>query len=165
MMVGLTPGMAGHVMNIFIMNCLTYRALCVCVCRYSFCVCCVCVCVCVCVSLCCERVSLFYVLLLPLPPPPPPSPLPLPPPPPPPPSPPSLCQDARMAVADTSLNEVAAEVSPINRISLRTRKTLRGHLAKIYAMHWATDSRSNTHTHTHTHTHTQKICGFQHFCE
>ena len=53
-----------------------------------------------------------------------------------------------MAVADTSLNEVAAEVSPINRISLRTRKTLRGHLAKIYAMHWATDSRYDTHTHT-----------------
>lgn len=51
-------------------------------------------------------------------------------------------RDARMAVADTSLNEVAAEVSPINRISLRTRKTLRGHLAKIYAMHWATDSRN-----------------------
>ena len=46
-----------------------------------------------------------------------------------------------MAVADTSLNEVASEVPPINRISLRTRKTLRGHLAKIYAMHWASDSR------------------------
>lgn len=25
---------------------------------------------------------------------------------------------------------------------MRTRRTLRGHLAKIYAMHWATDSRS-----------------------
>ena len=50
-------------------------------------------------------------------------------------------QDARMAVADTSLVEVAADVPGINRVSLRTRKTLRGHLAKIYAMHWATDSR------------------------
>ncbi len=46
-----------------------------------------------------------------------------------------------MAVADTSLAEVAADVSAISRVSLRTRKTLRGHLAKIYAMHWATDSR------------------------
>jgi guanine nucleotide-binding protein G(I)/G(S)/G(T) subunit beta-1 len=46
-----------------------------------------------------------------------------------------------MAVADTSLIEVAADVPGINRVSLRTRKTLRGHLAKIYAMHWATDSR------------------------
>ena len=50
-------------------------------------------------------------------------------------------QDARMAVADTSLVEVATDVPGINRVSLRTRKTLRGHLAKIYAMHWATDSR------------------------
>ncbi len=46
-----------------------------------------------------------------------------------------------MAAADTSLQEVAQDVPNINRVSLRTRKTLRGHLAKIYAMHWATDSR------------------------
>lgn len=26
---------------------------------------------------------------------------------------------------------------------MRTRRTLRGHLAKIYAMHWASDSRYN----------------------
>ena len=53
----------------------------------------------------------------------------------------SLSQDARMAVADTSLLEVAQDIPAIGRVSLRTRKTLRGHLAKIYAMHWATDSR------------------------
>ena len=46
-----------------------------------------------------------------------------------------------MAVADTSLSEVTSDVPAINRVSLRTRKTLRGHLAKIYAMHWASDSR------------------------
>lgn len=46
-----------------------------------------------------------------------------------------------MAVADTSLAEVAGDIPGISRVSLRTRKTLRGHLAKIYAMHWATDSR------------------------
>ena len=46
-----------------------------------------------------------------------------------------------MAVADTSLLEVAQDIPAIGRVSLRTRKTLRGHLAKIYAMHWATDSR------------------------
>ncbi len=50
-------------------------------------------------------------------------------------------QDGRMAVADTTLGEVAADVPAIGRVSLRTRKTLRGHLAKIYAMHWASDSR------------------------
>lgn len=51
-------------------------------------------------------------------------------------------RDARMAVADTSLLEVAQDIPAIGRVSLRTRKTLRGHLAKIYAMHWATDSRN-----------------------
>ncbi|KER31440.1 hypothetical protein T265_02348 [Opisthorchis viverrini] len=30
----------------------------------------------------------------------------------------------------------------LNRIQLRTRKMLRGHLAKIYAMHWCSDSRN-----------------------
>lgn len=51
-------------------------------------------------------------------------------------------RDARMAVADTTLAEVAGDVPAISRVSLRTRKTLRGHLAKIYAMHWASDSRN-----------------------
>ncbi|XP_064383835.1 guanine nucleotide-binding protein G(I)/G(S)/G(T) subunit beta-1-like [Halichondria panicea] len=51
-------------------------------------------------------------------------------------------RDGRMAVADTTLGEVAADVPAIGRVSLRTRKTLRGHLAKIYAMHWASDSRN-----------------------
>ena len=53
----------------------------------------------------------------------------------------AITQDARMAVADTTLSEVTSDVAAINRVSLRTRKTLRGHLAKIYAMHWASDSR------------------------
>ncbi|KAK4337111.1 hypothetical protein RND71_043429 [Anisodus tanguticus] len=34
-------------------------------------------------------------------------------------------------------------MDPIGRIQMRTRRTLRGHLAKIYAMHWASDSRSS----------------------
>lgn len=38
--------------------------------------------------------------------------------------------------------QAAANVDPIGRIQMRTRRTLRGHLAKIYAMHWATDSRN-----------------------
>lgn len=54
----------------------------------------------------------------------------------------SKIRDARMAVADTTLSEVTNDVPAINRVSLRTRKTLRGHLAKIYAMHWASDSRN-----------------------
>lgn len=33
------------------------------------------------------------------------------------------------------------EVDPLPRITLRVRRTLKGHLAKIYAMHWSTDKR------------------------
>lgn len=33
-------------------------------------------------------------------------------------------------------------LEPIGRIQMRTRRTLRGHLAKIYAMHWGCDSRN-----------------------
>lgn len=37
---------------------------------------------------------------------------------------------------------LAANLEPVPRIQMRTRRTLRGHLAKIYAMHWASDSRN-----------------------
>lgn len=33
-------------------------------------------------------------------------------------------------------------MDPLGRVQMRTRRTLRGHLAKIYAMHWSTDSRN-----------------------
>jgi len=44
-------------------------------------------------------------------------------------------------MADTSLAQQAANVDAISRIQMRTRRTLRGHLAKIYAMQWASDNR------------------------
>ena len=50
-------------------------------------------------------------------------------------------QDARKAACDTSLAQATANLEPIGRIQMRTRRTLRGHLAKIYAMHWGSDSR------------------------
>jgi len=50
-------------------------------------------------------------------------------------------RDKRQALRDTSLLEIANNVDPIGRVQMRTRRTLRGHLAKIYAMHWGTDSR------------------------
>lgn len=37
--------------------------------------------------------------------------------------------------------QVTHNIEAVGRIQMRTRRTLRGHLAKIYAMHWATDSR------------------------
>ena len=52
-----------------------------------------------------------------------------------------LFQEARKAAADTSLVQATQSVEALSRIQMRTRRTLRGHLAKIYAMHWASDSR------------------------
>lgn len=37
--------------------------------------------------------------------------------------------------------QITANIDPVGRIQMRTRRTLRGHLAKIYAMHWGSDSR------------------------
>ncbi|VDN11404.1 unnamed protein product [Dibothriocephalus latus] len=51
-------------------------------------------------------------------------------------------REARKAAADTTLAQATTNVDPVGRIQMRTRRTLRGHLAKIYAMHWATDSRN-----------------------
>lgn len=51
-------------------------------------------------------------------------------------------QDSRKAVCDTSLVQATASLEPIGRVQMRTRRTLRGHLAKIYAMHWGSDSRN-----------------------
>jgi len=50
-------------------------------------------------------------------------------------------KDARKAACDATLLQVAQNVDQIGRIQMRTRRTLRGHLAKIYAMHWGSDSR------------------------
>lgn len=50
-------------------------------------------------------------------------------------------KDARKAACDATLLQVAQNVDQIGRIQMRTRRTLRGHLAKIYAMHWGSDQR------------------------
>ncbi|KAK1796360.1 hypothetical protein P4O66_009426 [Electrophorus voltai] len=50
-------------------------------------------------------------------------------------------KDARKACADATLSQITANIDPVGRIQMRTRRTLRGHLAKIYAMHWGSDSR------------------------
>ncbi|GAA6072258.1 guanine nucleotide-binding protein G(I)/G(S)/G(T) subunit beta-3b, partial [Tachysurus ichikawai] len=48
---------------------------------------------------------------------------------------------ARKAAHDTDLAAAASGVSTKPSIQLKTRKTLKGHLAKVYALHWATDSK------------------------
>ena len=50
-------------------------------------------------------------------------------------------KDARKAACDATLLQVAQNVDQIGRIQMRTRRTLRGHLAKIYAMHWGSDTK------------------------
>ncbi|RMC07595.1 hypothetical protein DUI87_17071 [Hirundo rustica rustica] len=50
-------------------------------------------------------------------------------------------KDARKACADTTLAEIVSGMEVVGRIQMRTRRTLRGHLAKIYALHWSTDSK------------------------
>ncbi|KAF0307893.1 Guanine nucleotide-binding protein subunit beta-1 [Amphibalanus amphitrite] len=52
-----------------------------------------------------------------------------------------LRNDARKAACDTTLVQATATMEQIGRIQMRNRRTLRGHLAKIYAMHWGCDSR------------------------
>ncbi|KPP78252.1 guanine nucleotide-binding protein subunit beta-4-like [Scleropages formosus] len=50
-------------------------------------------------------------------------------------------KDARKACSDSTLAQITAGLDSVGRIQMRTRRTLRGHLAKIYAMHWGSDSR------------------------
>ncbi|KAG8858708.1 guanine nucleotide-binding protein subunit beta 1 [Tulasnella sp. 330] len=50
-------------------------------------------------------------------------------------------QANKEAMVDTTLRQVATEVEALPRIVMRPRRNLRGHLAKIYAMHWAQDVR------------------------
>ncbi|KAF1355866.1 hypothetical protein B5807_10595 [Epicoccum nigrum] len=45
-------------------------------------------------------------------------------------------------LADTTLRDVARDrVEALPRLAMKTKRTLKGHLAKIYAMHWSTDRR------------------------
>ncbi|KAJ8659713.1 hypothetical protein O0I10_004695 [Lichtheimia ornata] len=47
----------------------------------------------------------------------------------------------RDALADTTLKEMAKDIPPIPRLVMKVRRQLRGHLQKIYAMHWADDAQ------------------------
>ncbi|KAI9323332.1 guanine nucleotide-binding protein subunit beta [Dichotomocladium elegans] len=47
----------------------------------------------------------------------------------------------RAALADTSLRDMAKDIPSIPRTVMKVRRQLRGHLAKIYAMHWAQDAQ------------------------
>eukprot|EP00123_Amoebidium_parasiticum_P008776 comp19018_c0_seq3/m.21400 comp19018_c0_seq3/g.21400 ORF comp19018_c0_seq3/g.21400 comp19018_c0_seq3/m.21400 type:complete len:344 (-) comp19018_c0_seq3:219-1250(-) len=47
----------------------------------------------------------------------------------------------RESKRDTTLRDACGDVADLPKVMLRVRRTLRGHLAKIYAMHWSTDNR------------------------
>ena len=44
-------------------------------------------------------------------------------------------------LADTDLRTVSQTVDSLPKVGMKVRRTLKGHLAKIYAMHWATDRK------------------------
>ncbi|CAL1583849.1 unnamed protein product [Knipowitschia caucasica] len=50
-------------------------------------------------------------------------------------------ETARKAVNDGDMKGASSGVESVGRVQLKKRKDLKGHLAKIYAMHWAADSR------------------------
>lgn len=54
----------------------------------------------------------------------------------------SRIHEARKVAADTTLSQFAGSVESLSRIHMRSRRVLRGHLIKIYAMHWCADSRN-----------------------
>uniref|UniRef100_A0A8C7MDU2 Guanine nucleotide binding protein (G protein), beta polypeptide 3b n=2 Tax=Oncorhynchus kisutch TaxID=8019 RepID=A0A8C7MDU2_ONCKI len=47
----------------------------------------------------------------------------------------------RKAVNDTTMATLASGVAAAPRVQLKNRKTLKGHLAKIYGLHWSADNR------------------------
>ncbi|XP_060776476.1 guanine nucleotide-binding protein G(I)/G(S)/G(T) subunit beta-3a [Neoarius graeffei] len=49
--------------------------------------------------------------------------------------------EARKAVQDTTLQDKVSGTAALGKVQLKSRKTLRGHLGKVYAMHWASDSK------------------------
>ena len=54
---------------------------------------------------------------------------------------PHICLILALTPLPSKVRAMAAEVDPLPRIVMRPRRALRGHLAKIYAMHWANDRR------------------------
>lgn len=50
-------------------------------------------------------------------------------------------QSAKDANNDTTLTASSSTIEEIPRVQLRPRRTLKGHLSKIYALHWSTDNK------------------------
>ncbi|KAK3830013.1 MAG: WD40-repeat-containing domain protein [Linnemannia gamsii] len=50
-------------------------------------------------------------------------------------------REKKALLNDTSLKVMSQELEPLTRINIRIRRVLKGHLAKIYAMNWASDKK------------------------
>ncbi|KAG0054314.1 guanine nucleotide-binding protein subunit beta 1 [Linnemannia elongata] len=50
-------------------------------------------------------------------------------------------RESRAVLNDAQLKLMSQELAPLNRLNIRIRRVLKGHLAKIYSMHWASDKR------------------------
>ena len=53
----------------------------------------------------------------------------------------SAIQEARKNVNDNSLPHLASQLEILNKIIPKYKRSLKGHLAKIYSAHWSADSR------------------------
>lgn len=52
-----------------------------------------------------------------------------------------VCYATHTQSLNHTVKEMGKDVESLPRMTLKTRRTLKGHLAKIYSMHWATDKR------------------------
>ncbi|GAA6094372.1 guanine nucleotide-binding protein G(I)/G(S)/G(T) subunit beta-3a [Tachysurus ichikawai] len=48
---------------------------------------------------------------------------------------------ARKSVQDSTLQDSVSSTASLSKVQLKSKKTLRGHLSKIYAMQWGSDSK------------------------
>ena len=51
----------------------------------------------------------------------------------------AIRDDRKAAARTTTLRLAPLDVEPIGTVQLRCRRTLRGHLSKVYALHWVAD--------------------------
>lgn len=45
-------------------------------------------------------------------------------------------RELQSAVCDSSLTQMSDSVTPLGRLGIKAQRTLRGHLSKVYAIHW-----------------------------
>jgi len=54
----------------------------------------------------------------------------------------TIIENERASVKDTTLVQECANLESTGKITMRSSRVLKGHLGKVYALHWSADSRS-----------------------